>query len=390
MATKFHIFNPEHDSALALESGIYTPKPQIQQFGKDLSTLPLWYSDSEDKVILPEISDEKWLNSVGNIIPNIQDKITSLDDYKHFKEAKRLTPWGIDNTICRLTNTTNIDGEEISETIRRTKIFSSREQTQDALSRLKDAGLYSGFVSQKVESIEELRKINNQFGKIAVKAPWSSSGRGVLFIDTLDVKLEKRIEKIIEAQGFVMVESFFEKEIDFAIEFEEIDDKWQFAGYSIFSTDGHGAYKQNILASDEYLKNEICKYADANEVDKIINFYCGYFQDRKEDIKGNKIIGVDMMAGYGHIHPCVEINVRHTMGIVARKIYDKYVEPGKTGYYAIIRLNNADELKEWNQEQTRTFPSTTSNGRISQGFIPLTPIESKTVFEAYVVILRCD
>jgi len=386
MAIKFHIFNPEHDSALALESGIYTPKPQIQQFGKDLSTLPLWYSDTEDKVILSEISDKEWMNSVGNIIPNIKYKIAFLDDYKHFKEAKRLTPWGIDNTVCRLTNTTHIDGEEVGEIIRRTKIFSSREQTQDALSRLKESGLYSGFVSQKVNSIEELRKINNQFGKIVVKAPWSSSGRGVLFIDTLDVKLEKRIEKIIEAQGFVMAESFFEKEIDFAIEFENVNDNWQFAGYSIFSTDEHGAYKQNILASDDYLKNEICKYADATLLDSIIDFYCEYFQQRKDELKGNNVIGIDMMAGNGRIHPCVEINVRHTMGIVARKIYDKYVEPGKTGYYAIIRLNNADELKKWNLEQTRAFPSTISKGRISQGFIPLTPIEEKTVFEAYIVI----
>ena len=135
MTTKFHIFNPEHDSALALESGIYTPKPQIQQFAKDLSTLPLWYSDEEDKVILPEISDQEWINSVGNIIPNIKDKIASTDEYKHF-QAPRLMPWGIDNTVCRLTSTTQIDGENAADVIKRTKILSSREQTQDVLTRL--------------------------------------------------------------------------------------------------------------------------------------------------------------------------------------------------------------------------------------------------------------
>ncbi len=386
MATKFHIFNPEHDSALALENGIYTPKPQIQQFGKDLSTLPLWYSANEDKVILPEITDKDWLSVVDKINPNIKSKITSIDDYKHLKEEKCLTPWGIDNTICRVTNTTKIDGEDIASIIQRTKIFSSREQTQDALSRLKTEGLYSGFVSQKVDSIEEIRKINTEFGKIVVKAPWSSSGRGVFFIDNLDSKEEKRILKIIDSQGFVMVESFFEKEIDFAIEFEFIEDKWQFAGYSIFTTDEHGAYKQNILASDEILRNEICKYADYKQLDKIIDFYCHYLQERKDEIKGNNVIGVDMMAGKGKIHPCVEINVRHTMGIVARKLFDKYVESGKTGYYAITRLNNADELRKWRLEQANTFPSAITNGRISKGFIPLTPIEEKTVFEAYIVI----
>lgn len=93
-----------------------------------------------------------------------------------------------------------------------------------------------------------------------------------------------------------------------------------------------------------------------------------------------------MMAGNGKIHPCVEINVRHTMGIVARKIYDKFVEPGKTGYYAIIRLNNADELKVWNAEQIQKFPSSILNSKLSQGFFPLTPVESKTVFEAYLVV----
>lgn len=386
MTTKFHIFNPEHDSALALESGIYTPKPQIQQFAKDLSTLPLWYSDEEDKVILPEISDQEWLNSVGNIIPNLKDRIASTDDYKHFNAEKRLMPWGIDNTVCKLTNTTQIDGEDVAEVVNRTKIFSSREQTQDVLTRLKENGLFDGFVSRKVDSIEELRKINEEFGRIVVKAPWSSSGRGVLFIDNLDDKEARRIEKIIESQGFVMAESFFEKEIDFALEFENTDGKWHFAGYSLFSTDEHGAYKQNILASDEFLKAEIGKHADADRLDKIVEFYCQYFQGKSSELRGNKIIGVDMMAGNGRIHPCVEINVRHTMGIVARRLYDKYIEPGKTGYYAIIRLNNADDLRKWNAEQTQAFPSTISNGKIAKGFIALTPIEKNTVFEAYVVV----
>lgn len=386
MTTKFHIFNPEHDSALALESGIYTPKPQIQQFAKDLSTLPLWYSDEEDKVILPEISDQEWLNSVGNIIPNIKDKIASTDDYKHFNAEKRLMPWGIDNTICKLTNTTQIDGEDVAEVVNRTKIFSSREQTQDALTRLKEKGLFDGFVSQKIDTVDKLRNIHKEFRKIVVKAPWSSSGRGVLFIDNLDDKEARRIGKIIESQGFVMAESFFEKEIDFALEFEDIDGQWQFAGYSLFSTDEHGAYKQNILASDEFLKAEICKHADAEKLDKIVEFYCGYFQEIDEELRGNKIIGVDMMAGNGRIHPCVEINVRHTMGIVARRLYDKYIEPGKTGYYAIIRQNSTDDLRKWNAEQTQAFPSTISNGKISKGFIALTPIEMNTVFEAYVVV----
>lgn len=296
-------------------------------------------------------------------------------------------PWGIDNTVCRLTTTTQIDGEDVSDVIRRTKLFSSREQTHDALNKLQDAGLYKGFVSKKAETIQEIKNINAEFGEIVVKAPWSSSGRGVFFIDNLDDKEAKRIQKIIDSQGFVMVESFFEKEIDFAIEFENVKDNWQFAGYSIFSTDEHGAYKQNILASDDYLKNEICKYADATLLDSIIDFFRDYFQQRKDELKGNNVIGVDMMAGNGRIHPCVEINVRHTMGFVARKIYDKYIEPGKTGYYAIIRLNNTDELKKWNLEQSQAFPSTITNGKISQGFFSLTPIGEKTVFEAFIEIL---
>lgn len=386
MTTNFHIFNPEHDSALAMESGIYTPKPQIQQFAKDLSTLPLWYGDAADKVIASDCNDAEWVENVCKIIPDIKNKLASTDDYKHFKELKRLIPWGIDNTVCKLTGTADIDGEDVADVIKRTKIFSSREQTQDALTRLKEYGLYSGFVSQKVDSIDDLRRINKEFGRVVVKAPWSSSGRGVFFIDDLDEKEARRISKIIDSQGFVMVESFFEKEIDFAIEFEYIGEKWLFAGYSLFTTDEHGAYKQNILASDECLRKEICKYADATQLDSVIQFYCDYFQERNEELKGNNIIGVDMMAGNGNIHPCVEINVRHTMGIVARKIYDKFVEPGKTGYYAIIRLNNADELKQWNAEQVEKFPSSISNGKITRGFIPLTPIGSKTVFQAYVVI----
>ena len=150
-------------------------------------------------MILPEISDQEWLNSVGNIIPNIKDKIASTEEYKHFQAPKRLMPWGIDNTVCRLTNTSQIDGENAADVIKRTKTLSSREQTQDVLTRLKEKGLFDGFVSQKIDTVDKLRNIHKEFGKIVVKAPWSSSGRGVLFIDNLDDKEARRIEKIIES-----------------------------------------------------------------------------------------------------------------------------------------------------------------------------------------------
>ena len=99
-----------------------------------------------------------------------------------------------------------------------------------------------------------------------------------------------------------MAEPYYQKVEDFALEFVA-DVKVRYVGLSLFETNG-SAYSGNIVASEEKKRQMLGKYIDGTLLDELI-------------------LGVDMMVVAGgdggpfRIHPCVEINLRRTMGHVA-------------------------------------------------------------------------
>ena len=52
---QLHLFNPENDLAIADGNANYCAPPSALKIAYDLSTLPLWYADEEDKVYRPDI-----------------------------------------------------------------------------------------------------------------------------------------------------------------------------------------------------------------------------------------------------------------------------------------------------------------------------------------------
>ena len=156
-----------------------------------------------------------------------------------------------------------------------------------------------------------------------MKAPWSSSGRGVRFCDaTRLVNSEKLIvnnwfRNVISRQGSIMVEPYYDKIKDFGMEFSaDGQGHIHYEGLSLFHT-VNGAYVGNILATERTKQEMLSRYIPADFIrcirEKIISLldlgnYAGPF-------------GIDMMivkspSGF-LLHPCVEINLRRTMGHVA-------------------------------------------------------------------------
>lgn len=135
-----------------------------------------------------------------------------------------------------------------------------------------------------------------------------------------------------------MAEPIYNKVADFAMEFcSDGRGKVVFAGYSVFSTNGSGAYEGNLLLSDEEIEHRfsvyVCKEAFRKlryrlEEELSACFGLGY----------SGYLGVDMMicrfpsteVEY-RIHPCVEVNLRMNMGVVAHLIHKKYIASGTTG-----------------------------------------------------------
>lgn len=152
------------------------------------------------------------------------------------------------------------------------------------------------------------------------KAPWSSSGRGIINSETSTrANLRQWIHGCIRKQGSVMGEKGFERVCDFASEWFCKDNKTTFLGLSLFRTSSDGRYEGNITEPQDKIVSLIKDSAPAFSDDIIIAQKNAI--DKLIAPRYSGPLGIDMLIDKsGTINPCVEINLRMTMGILTLKL----------------------------------------------------------------------
>lgn len=101
-------------------------------------------------------------------------------------------------------------------------------------------------------------------------------------------------------------------------------------------------------------------------------------------------LGVDMMIcrfdsePCYRLHPCVEINLRMNMGVVAHGIYARWIAAGSEGIFRVEHFSSAEQLQADHRMQKEVHPLTVRDGRIIEGYLPLTPITADSVYRAAV------
>lgn len=187
-----------------------------------------------------------------------------------------------------------------------------------------------------------------------------------------------------------MAEPFYNKVCDFAMEFRaDGSGKVDFAGYSLFETDGFGNYKANLLAADAEMERRLSQYVPVEqlytvrcELERRLSLllaadYAGY-------------LGVDMMVcsdgGNLLLHPCVEINLRMNMGVVSHVLSSRYLHPLATGRYVVEHYSADGEAGAFHQRMSRDFPLEMQAGGIAKGYLSLTPIREDTRYQAYITV----
>lgn len=314
------LFNPENDSALAADTVRYTPPAIAIELHRSGVLLPFWWAESTDCVAIPDNLAEPAMrlkahfNLHGSILTNSTihnvDKVMPWGWSKHTRQ--QLIDYGINKTILPPDST--IDKLRALSHRRTTCIIHKILSTPAELHPIEAAS-----ASDAADAINGLK------GKAIVKLPWSNSGRGIFYVSRLNRdKLLKDISGMISRQGSVMIEPELDKIADFAMLFYCSDKKVEFKGISVFKADSKGCYCGNIIASQNYLHSLLM--ADptpwreklTNALTQIIidTDYCGW-------------IGVDMMIYRSHsdgtiqINPCIEVNMRMTMGVLSLFIAEK-------------------------------------------------------------------
>ena len=249
---------------------------------------------------------------------------------------------------------------------------------------------------------------------------------------------------LIRRHGYITAEPYYNKVQDFAMEFYVQNGQCRFIGYSLFSTNDHGRYEESILMKDERIEELLEQYIPCvalHEVrDWVIEHITSIVPSEWDTEKFPLYFGIDMMVvkttgnkqqttddgqqtrlvpvsetqvnlhfrsecsqsattqlltdnsqfpifnSPFRIHPCVEINLRLNMGIIAHEVRQRILAPQAEGTFHVQAFPTPEMLKDFHQKQLTAHPATYKEGRVAAGYHPLTPILSDTKHHAYIIV----
>lgn len=338
---KIHVFNPEHEIALATNVQRFTAPHAARHLRRDLGFMPSLWADDGDIVVVDDV--EAALEAVRHLKRYAASVVfVTMDDLSKLEVPKvcglGFSPWGWDMDIKSRLLASNSDfacilpSDEILEMVRE---MSNRRFCATRLL----PGLIAQsdrFVGESVccADFESIRKNASTFGNAVLKSPWSSSGRGIRYAKNgiFDNYLAGWCKNILRQQGTMMVEPYYDKVVDFGMEFNiDSNGKASYCGLSLFRT-ANGSYAGNILATEEAKRSMLARYIDGALLDLAKDTVLSLSETCFAGIYSGPF-GIDMMivrgdGGIGFkVHPCVEMNLRRTMGHVALAISPDTSEP---------------------------------------------------------------
>ena len=314
---KLYVFNPEHDLALAANLSNFTAPLAGRKMRHDLGFIPALWAGDEDYILVDDVEQAKF--EFDKVNAELKLGKRQFVDKCQLRRLyiNKVEPWGWDLALRSFLIRNGVDAVPTEDEIAMIRELSHRRQASRLLTKLQIKGVTG--VSYEADNMADIHQLLDRYCNIVIKAPWSSSGRGVRFVEeTIDGYQERWIKNVIEQQGSVMVEPFYNKVKDFGMEFEsDGEGRVSYLGLSLFDTK-NGAYTGNLIATEDVKLRLLEEYRlPISEVrDKICDILG---EDLKGKYKGP--FGLDMMVVTTTegllFHPCVEINLRRTMGHVA-------------------------------------------------------------------------
>lgn len=348
MSGDLYIFNPEHDLCLANGDMNFIPPFSALRFARDCAGLTEWVDGSPG-------------SCEGGPV-------------------RRIIPWGWDTVLRRRLQRRGIPdsllpSDECLSEIRR---LSHRKVAVEAgkyiVGAVGSPEYCPGRPVLAISDPSEIAPAVDALGEVVLKAPWSGSGKGLRYTRRGELSEADMgwCRRVIARQGCVMAERRERVVQDFAMLFS-ISESVTFEGYSLFWNDG-GAYRGNVLAGDGWIRSRLSRMIPAEVLDRtlvavtewltehFVGHYRGYvgadmfvYAGGSADgdagraacaASGAAARGVEASGGAAGepsaepstkpsvgppparhclLAPCVELNVRMTMGLLARRLTDRHL-----------------------------------------------------------------
>lgn len=328
------LFNPGHEEALARASlkGGYTPTALVRRMMHQLAPLMRYLAQQGDYILQPDatLQSATLLNHRAECIPAECYPTEGLQlmlwaDEEHAQRLALRLATGLGLKLLPL--------RPISEEYLR---LSHRQSATDFLSQyhstlsLPPALIPRWIIPQGSEgdTRRALESVLAELGAgLVLKRPYTSSGRGVeLYARPLDEERVRHALRHCYASGGISLEPWLERVQDWAAEYyvDAPSATVRYVGLSRFVTSADGAYLGNSLAPEAELYAQLSAQVGEAVLAQTIEAHVRYLQPLAH-AGYTGYVGVDMMtyrdaeAGLC-LHPCIEINVRATMGLLAHGI----------------------------------------------------------------------
>ncbi|WP_289115057.1 hypothetical protein [uncultured Bacteroides sp.] len=399
---KLYVFNPDADMALGNNEENYMAPATIRRMAEDLALLPIWYARPGSGVLAPSAYNADYLKQMQQLFRLDVQLVTEpeLPDYADMQ----VIPWGWNPAIRKRMLKGGVAESLLPSAadLSRYRRLASRANVRLLYACGGEAGNMSylcggegvlvtadDFANKGREAVQELLLRWQDCGCIC-KSLWSGSGKGLCWYR--QEEMEKVIDwccRALRTDGAFWLEPIYNKVEDFAMEFYA-DGKGgvRFVGYSRFVTDGKGAYRGNLLATDMQVEEWIQTYVPLEAFHRLRESVRKGLAALGTDYTG--FLGVDMMVcrqEKGHpyaVNPCVEVNLRMNMGIVAHTFCDRFVAPGGEGFFSIEYFPAQEALQEQHARDVLEHPLRVEQGRVVSGYLPLIPVTPRSRYRAFV------
>jgi len=407
MKSDIYFFNPTCELAVANGSVNYMAPAQLRRFENELSTLPWILARPDDIVLTDKIPDKQFtdqLETAGFRLPNFLAVESALTDVSFVSTEKGfLFPWGWNPAVHKLLSPlksgccSEFRNSPVAEWRDIHRELYSRKSALTILQSIvkdnkSDALLSHNDLPEICITHEQIIALQQKWGKVIVKAPWSSSGRGLQILRPNEYNRTNRqvITGFLKQQGFVVVGPWHNKVLDLSFQFYSFGNGIiEYRGLTSFSTDHLGRYVGNYIQElPTDLTPELNEFSQEN-LPKVKQALLQELTSGNYSTDYYGWLGVDALIfessdGKFKIHPCLEINCRFTMGAIALGLRT-HLSEGSKGEYRIMH-GNEGHFAQFCEEMTKKEPLIVENGKIVSGFLPLTPTLSESSFGAWISV----
>jgi hypothetical protein len=270
----------------------------------------------------------------------------------------------------------------------------SRETSLEISKKIEEKHRYVGEENLPIvcDTLQQIEEIHRSRGQMVLKSPFSSSGRGVQILrkNKLNKYNIQWIESTLKTQKIILAEKLFDRVMDFAYQFKIEKGEISYLGNSFFNVNYNGSYEGNYIGNyNKNLPSDYYQFVKNNE-EEIVNMLIQILSKSNytKFYEGN--IGIDSFLyiedGKIQINPCVEINCRQNMGLLALMI-DKKLNTESFGEFKIY-FDKRNNYMDFCNEMHKQMPLKLKSGKISEGFLSLSNSSTDSTFGLYCEIKK--